>query len=440
MQRAFRGGLSVFLFALLPFYQPSCCAQSSAAAESTATLRDVHAEGMKSLSEDQVVALSKLTPGSQIGRGDLKTAADDLFRTGIFAKVTYNFQTRLDGVSVTYHVEEAPRLPVYFDNIPWFSDGELNDAIRKAIPFFDGTLPPTGSIVDQTASTLNDFLVAHGLHAAIAHQAQPNPLGDGNVQSFQISGASLRIAKLEFGDPALSSSRTVQQHLSEIVGRPYSRLNIELFLTESVRPVYLQKGLLRAKLGPPEVRLSGNPNQKLPDEIPVYVPVVPGPAYHWKSVQWTNNKVLSTFTLADALGLKSGDVADGMAIEAGWDRVREEYGRLGYLEAQVDPRPAYDDQAHTISYTANVQEGLQYRLGEIILTGISPTGERRVRETFPIPRGEIFDKMKFEEYLTTLQAHPSRVFNDLPIRYDSVGHWLRTDAAKGTVDVLLDFK
>jgi len=32
------------------------------------------------------------------------------------------------------------------------------------------------------------------------------------------------------------------------------------------------------------------------------------------------------------------------------------------------------------------------------------------------------------------------VFKDLPIHYDTVGHWLQTDPAKGTVDVLLDFK
>ena len=204
--------------------------------------------------------------------------------------------------------------------------------------------------------------------------------------------------------------------------------------------MYLRQGFLRAKLGPPEVRLTGNPNQKLPEQIPVYVPIVPGPLYHWKSGQWSGNSALSTFTLSGALGLKAGDVADGMAIEAGWDRAREEYGHRGYLEAQVDPQPSYDDQAHTVSYTVKIQEGAQYRFGEMVLTGISLNGERRLRETWPIPPGEIFDKTKFEEYLTTLQSHPSLIFGDLPIHYDTVGHWLRTDAAKGTVDVLLDFK
>jgi len=46
----------------------------------------------------------------------------------------------------------------------------------------------------------------------------------------------------------------------------------------------------------------------------------------------------------------------------------------------------------------------------------------------------------FEEFLARLEVHPANVFGDLPVHYDSVGHWLQTDPKKGTVDVLLDFK
>jgi hypothetical protein len=415
-------------------------ANAQAPAPATATLREVHGEGMKSLSEAQVAALSKLEAGSQVGRPDLQAAADRLVQSGLFAKVSYNFLTRTDGVVLTFHVEEAPRLPAYFDNIPWFSDAELGDAIRKKLPFFDGTLPPVGSVVDQAGEAVGEFLSVHGLRAALDHQVQASPFGDGSVQAFQIQGAPLQIAKLEFGDPALASSPVIRAHLSEIVGKPYSRLTIELFLSEQVRPLYLAKGFLRAKLGPPEVRLTGNPNQKLPEQIPVFVPVVQGPVYHWKGEQWTGNSALSTFTLSGVIGLKAGDVADDMAIEAAWDRVREEYAQRGYLDAKLDPVATFDDQAHTVSYSVKIEEARQYRFGALILTGISVTGERRLRETWPIPAGEVFDKAKYEEYLTKLQVHPERVFGDLPIHYDTVGHWLQTDAAKGTVDVLLDFK
>src|SRR5271168_2631052 len=432
MQRAPRRVLFALL-ALLLFFPFCACGNAQAPAPATATLREVHSEDMKNISESQITVLSNLEIGAPVARADLQAAADRLVQTGLFAKVSYNFQTRQDGVVLTFHVEESPRLPAYFDNIPWFSDGELGDAIRKKLPFFDGTLPAAGTVVEQAADAVSELLRTHGLRIAIEHQVQPNPLGDGSVQSFQVHGATLQIAGLEFSDPALASLPVVRAHLSEIIGKPYSRLTIELFLAEQIRPVYLQKGYLRAKLGPPEVRLTGDPNQKLPEQIPVFVPVVSGPVYRWKGVQWTGNSALSSITLTGDLGLVAGEVVDGMALEGGLDRVREEYGQRGYLDAKVDPVPTFDDQAHTVMYSVKIDEGRQYHFNALVLTGLSVAGERRLHANWPIPAGEVFDKAKYEEFVTVLESHRERIFGELPIHYDTVGHWLQTDAAKGTV-------
>jgi outer membrane protein assembly factor BamA len=416
----------------------SACAQTPDAA--TAPLREVHAEGAKILTEAQVVSLTGLQPGLPVGKNNLQTAADLLVQTGLFSKVNFSFQTRNGGVVATYHVEESPRIPVYFDNIPWYSDSELGDAIRKTIPFFDGTLPEAGAAVEQAAAAVKDLLSSRGLQASVEHTVLANPIGEGNVQEFQIEGAALQISKLEFGDPALNESKALQQHLSEIQGKAYSRMAIDLFLTEAVRPIYLQQGYLHVKLGPPEVRLTGNPNQKLPDRIPVYVPIVPGPVFRWKGVKWTGNSVISEFTLTNLLGEKAGDVANGMLLEEGWDRIREEYGHLGYLEAKLDPVVTYDDQARTVFYSVSVQEGVQFHFGKMVLTGLSLAGERKLYAAWPIATTNVFDKTKFEELLLKLQSHHEQVFGELPVHYETVGHFLQTDPAKGTVDVLLDFK
>jgi outer membrane protein insertion porin family len=406
----------------------------------TAALREVHVDGMKLLTEAQIVDLSQLTLGTQVGRKELQTGADHLVQSGLFAKVSYNFQTRGDGVHLTFHVEESPRIPVYFDNVPWFTDAELGDAIRKTLPFFDGTLPEAGNVVEQAAGVLKDLLAARGMNVAVEHQVLASPLSDNSVQEFRIEGASLQISRIEFSDPDLLSSRVVQQHLSEIRGKAYSRMAIDLFLAEQIRPVYLQQGYLHAKLGPPEVRLTGNPNQKLPDQIPVYVPVTPGALYHWKGVEWKGNALLSSFTLTDLMRLKPGDVANGMTIEGGWERVSEEYAHRGYLDAKVDPVLSYDNEAHVVSYAVIIQEGVQYHYDTMLITGMSLAGERKIREAWTIKQGDIFDKAQFEQLLSKLQSHREEIFKDLPANYREVGHWLQTDAGKGTVEVLLDFK
>jgi outer membrane protein assembly factor BamA len=435
-----RTWIAMFLAAASAFSALAQTSPLATAPAATAPLREIHTDGLKSLPEPQVVTLTGLQTGAQVGKDDLQAAADKLVQSGLFAKVRYNFQSRTDGLLVTFHVEEGPRVPAYFDNLPWFADGELNDAIRAKLPFYDGALPEVGAVVDVAAEAVGQFLVTHGLQAAVEHQVAANPVGDGSVQLFRITAEALHIAGVEFSDPALNSSPTVRQQLPELLGKPYSRMAIDMFLTEQIRPIFLQKGFLRAKLGPPEVRLTGNPNKKLPEQIPVFVPVSPGAVYHWKGVDWSGNNLLSTITLTNSVGLKSGDVADGMAIEAGWDRVREEYGRRGYMKAKVDTVAAYDDAAHTIAYSARIDEGKPFRFGSMIITGLSMNAERHLREAWPIPQGQLFDKVRFEEFLTKLQAHSPDIFKDLPIHYDEVGHWLQPDEAKGTVDVLLDFK
>lgn len=425
---------------LLLFFGNALSSYSQDVQGPTAPLNEVHVDGFKSFTEAQVIALTGLQPGTPVGKKDLQTGADHLVQSGLFMRVNYSFQTLSSGVHVTYHVEESPRIPIYFDNIPWFADSELSDAMRRKNPLFDGTLPEGGAAVDQAADAVKEMLAAKGLQVSLEHNVVPNPLGEGNVVEFQIEGAGLQISNIEFSDPALSASHAVRQQLSDILGKPYSRMTIDLFLSEAIRPVYLQQGCLRARLGPPEIRLTGNPNQKLPSQIPVFVPVDPGSVYHWKTLRWTGNTTLSEFTLSGALEMKPGDVADGMKIEAGWDRAREEYAHRGFLEAKLDPILTFDEEAHTISYTVNVREGPHYHFGKMVLTGLSPAAERKLHAAWPIAAGDVFDKTRYEEILTQLQTHQEQVFGELPLHYETVGHWLQTDSTTATVDVLLDFK
>jgi outer membrane protein assembly factor BamA len=406
----------------------------------TAPLREIHTDGLKTLTEAQIAELSGLSAGKQVGRQDLQIASDALVRTGLFAKVSYNFITKNDAVLLTFHVEENHRLAVSYDNLPWYSDSELNEAIRKDLPFYDGTLPEAGAVVDAAAKALANFLASKGASAQVEHLVLASPLADASIQQFHAEGLAPRIASVEFSDPDIKQSRAVQQHLSEVIGKSYSRLAIDVFLAEQIRPIYFQRGYLHAKIGPAEVRLSGNPNQKLPEEIPIYIPCDPGQVYRWKDATWSGNNALSTITLTKTLGLKSGDVANGMAFEGGLDRIREEYGHLGYLEAKVDPAPIYDDAAHTVSYAVSINEGMQFRYNALNITGASLTAERLIREAWTQQPGEVFDKTLFEQLLTKLEHHHEAVFREVPVHYDTVGHWLQTDPTKKTVDVLLDFK
>ena len=94
-----RNSLTSLAFLLLLSLLFACLSRAQTA-DVTASLREVRIEGQKHLSEAQIVAITGLVLGSEVGRADLQAGADKLVQTGLFDKVSYHFETRT-GVVVT---------------------------------------------------------------------------------------------------------------------------------------------------------------------------------------------------------------------------------------------------------------------------------------------------------------------------------------------------
>src|SRR3982074_1316762 len=95
----------------------------------------------------------------------------------------------------------------------------------------------------------------------------------------------------------------------------WSRFAIEVFENEQVRPLYASKGFLRAKIGPPQARLTGTSDDAGGSNIEILIPITPGPQYSWGGVSWKGNLAVLSTTLDGEVGPKVGEIADGMKIE-----------------------------------------------------------------------------------------------------------------------------
>ena len=172
------------------------------------------------------------------------------------------------------------------------------------------------------------------------------------------------------------------------------------------------------QFGEPNCKFPGDNNQPVPDAVAVLAPVEPGPAYAWSGVSWTGNSAVPSNELDALVLMKSGDVADGTKIEAIWERVRTMYGERGYLDAKVTAVPKFDDQAHRVAYTAAVSEGPQYHMGNLMLTGLSLEGEKRIRAAWKIAPGSVFNKNIYEDFLDTGIKQASLRGHTHPLRQD----------------------
>ena len=424
--------LAIFVLAAM-FASPRATGQSPGAA-GTSKLESVRVTGSTRFRSEQIAPVTGLSPGATISKDDLQQGADRLVRLGLFATVQYRYATVETGVRAEYQVTDAPTMPVWFDNFPWFTDDELIAALKRDVPLFDGTAPQQGAILDDLSATLERFLLVHGVQASVSHTLATTPTDNQQVQSFRAENSGLNIAGIEFSDPLAQSDRGIQQRLPDLVGQPYSRSRVELFEFEQVRPVYISHAFLHVKFGTPVPRLTGNGANA---RVTIAASVESGPAYTWNDVNWRGDWAVSPADLDKLLGLKPGDPADGSKLEAAWQSARDEYAHRGYLDADLAPAPQLDDAAKRVTYTVTVTEGPQYHMGQLVLTGLSMDGERRVRAAWKIPEGAVFDKSAYENFLS---AGVQQAFAGLPFHYEKIGRFLQQDPIKATVDVMLDFQ
>ena len=393
--------------------------------------------GSMRFTSEQITAAIGLQPGETVGREELQGAADKLAALGLFSNIQYRFSTVANGVKVTYQVSDVPALPVTFDNFPWFTDEELAAGLKSSGILFDGGAPSKGTILDAMSGALEKLLDARNVHARVSHEVIAHPFNNQNVQEFRVENTDLTIQKIDFSDPLAQNDRVVQERLPDLLGKPYSRSRVELFEFEQLRPIYLTHAYLKVQFGQAQAHFAANPTNPLSGQLIVAVPIDVGVAYQWAGVEWKGNDSVPAQDLNKFSALLPGDLADGNKIQSIWETARAAYAQLGYLDAALNPVPTFDDQAKRVKYEVAVTEGPQYRMGKLVLTGLSIEGERRLKKAWSIAPGSVFDKSVYDDFVSTgIKA----AFVGLPVHYDKIGRFLQLDPQSAKVDVLLDFQ
>jgi outer membrane protein assembly factor BamA len=416
-------------------------AQTPAASSSpSSTVASIKITGTQKFPAEQVIAASGLKSGDVVTAAQIQDATNRLAALGIFSAVNFRYTAKGDAINLEFQVQEAPTYPISFDNFPWFTSAEIGNAIRNQVGLFTGEAPGDGTMIDQMTAVIESLLDSQKIKGNVTHQLLAAPVGDGMVMQFRVEGPQLRVQSIQFGDSMAATSERLKDRIPDIKGQHYSLFAVEVFENEQVRPLYMSKGFLRAQIGPPQTHLIPDANDPKEIAVELSIPTNPGSVYSWKGVSWQGNNAVQSSDLDGTVELKPGEIADGMKIEGLWQKVESYYGQHGYLDMKLNAEPQFDDAAHQISYRVGITEGPQYRMGNMVITGLSLDAEKRLRQAWQIAPGQVFDDGYYELHIKILSKPSRDIFGELPVHYNEFGHLLRPDASHHTVDVLLDFK
>jgi outer membrane protein assembly factor BamA len=408
------------VFALVLLSALGANAQSSA----TYHLAAIHFTGLQRYTTEQGTSASGLHIGALITLGDLQSAAQRLSQSGAFDSVSFQYSTRANDLTAKFGVTETKDvLPCIFDNFVWFSDADLDRELRRRVPLYTGEAPVRGDTVDQIRGALQDFLRANGISGDVS-ETPYGPLGKLVGLLFHVDGISQPIKSIAFSGEAVVSDKQLLVASTGLANQDFSVTNVASYASSALLPLYYERGYLRSQFSRAKVSPL-DPNSKGPvTEVSITLPVVEGNQYSWNGATWSGNRALATSELTKALGMNQQEVANQLKIDAGFANVRKAYLSQGYINVQIDPQRALDDAAKLASYSVQVSDGSQFRMGKIVFEGLPDAAAATLVKKWKLKPGDVYDATYPDDFLK----------NTAPAELAHQGIMYHTAAAKETAD------
>lgn len=345
----------------------------------------IETEGLQTLTAEIVIATSGLKVGETFSIAATDAAAERLLNSGLFKRVAVRTRNAGADVTITFQLEEVKgqSSPVVFDNFIWFANEELAAAIKREVPSFNGSAPDIGNTNQAIRKALQNLLAERKLPGQVEYNLTEQE------HLFRVEGVPMKICTLHFPGAQSVSEQKLIQATRASMDLEYSRQSAKTFPKYGLYPIYRELGHLRASFGTPVAKPQTSAGC---EGVDLTIPVDEGAVYSWVKAEWSGNQVLSVKELDDALGMKSGEVANGKKFDNGVRDVQKAYGTRGHIQARVVPTPEFNDATQKVTFKIAVNEGPQYRMGTVEFKGFSSADAATLSKKWRLKSGEIFDE------------------------------------------------
>jgi outer membrane protein assembly factor BamA len=364
------------------------------------TLTKIETTGLQRYTQEQVIAESGLKIGQPVDLAILSSAAERLRNSGLFAKAGYSYRYIDNQLEVTFKTEEMVwNLPVIFDNFIWFSDEELIQAIAAEVPTFTGLAPKSGAVVTRISKILERLLQERKIAGQIDYTPSYELSGADKNHIFSVKGVNLSICALHFPKAAGIAESDLVKKSKPLLNNPYSKGFVVEFARTNLVPFYRERGHLQVKfLG---IQTQQAAESECKNGVTMAMLFDEGAAYRLNKVEWANNSVIAAKELDAMLALKAGEIANGIKFDSGINAIRAAHGKLGFIRAVLTTTPVFEDAGRLVSYRISVNEGGQYRMGNLILNGLPDKEVERAKKKWKLKPGDVFDSSYLNEYTRT---------------------------------------
>ena len=362
---------------------------------SSVYVRDISVQGLERVEPETVMSYIDITEDSEVSQEKLDIALKQLYATGLFTDVVFDFQN--NGLLNINIVENPIINKRVFDG---------NDKIEDSILETEVQLAPRSiysrAKVQEDVQRILDVYKRSGRYAAVVEPKVITRDQNRIDLVFEIDeGPIANINKINFMGNNHYSDSDLQNEIMSKESRWYrvfsSSENYDPEKTnydkELLRRFYLKRGYA-------DFRVVSAIGELSPDKKSFILNYVldEGQRYKIKDVKVISDMAeVNTDDMLSEVDIEAGDWYNVDRIEKGVSVITEELGKKGFAFIDVEPELVKNSQNGELDLTFHIREGERIFVDRINITGNTRTEDEVIRREFRIEEGDAFNASKIRD-------------------------------------------
>lgn len=311
------------------------------------------------------------------------------YREHLVGEPAVEYNAAANRVNLSLPVRLGPKVEFRFVGNRFFSDRDLADVID-----LDAVQQLAPGQVDELAARIRDLYQSWGFHEVAVELAVRGDGVTARTYRYVINEGRQRfIGEVRFeGNRSLSSARL--REAQSVRGRgffdaiaapnrgsfPQGRVAAN---ENAILQVYRREGFQAAKIEGWSLAERGD------GSLTLTYKVSEGPQTLVDSVSFSGNVAFDAERLQRELAINPGVPFDPYAFDDGLENLRHLYNRGGYIEAKITGAQHYPNGVSAAALSITVQEGTQYRVGQVFVQGNTRTDDEVVRRNLLVATGDL---------------------------------------------------
>lgn len=366
-------------------------------------------QGAPQYTQQELLAAAGLKPGAHLNSGEVKAHARQLNDTGLFREVKF----ASDRKTLLFTLTPSGQLfPMHLENVPLTPGRQLDSELHERFPLYHGTVPANGSMVEGICRTFEEMLATKGAKATVKADLTSG-LGPQKLTAvnFTVVSPAVHIGRIQLAGASPAMQAKAALVASQQTGNSFDTENTAPGLQHIFEDIYHDQGYAAVQVDVVQVDPLIVSDQSI--DVPYAVTIKEGGIYKLGKIDLPANAVVTRAEVEKLVSKKPA--GSGRPLDLFILAVRDAYSNHGYLDCSVVLHPSFNEAAHIVNYSLELDRGLQYRLASVKFDGVPEVMAAKLRLAWKMAPGDVFD----ESYLSNFAAQAKK-------RDKALSKWMQT--------------